>query len=350
MDANDLQPWRDVPDRVARLLPVAAGLKLAHALAAADDPVLLDRATVTWHPGTNAVTVGTPREFPAYRRKFAECFPSCTLIFAPEPPTADTVVIKQAWLPYVASAVDNTQQILGGPTPLTNALVTGLLAGGVGYGAGALAENLFPERYLERGKLRRTLATTGALGGLGVGALNAYANARMQTTPAEFAANPLGHTMRGFLMRNDAPPAQHFERPRINQVDAPSAFHERTAGYVGQLDRPLIPVQQFNTMAWRDTQLGLHRGFDVHTPPAYTAAATGFMTGLSAGKQSPLISPADVVNGIASAGVGLATANMAGRALSALAGLTPAGQEKLQDMGLWGGMMHAIVPPMLGFR
>jgi hypothetical protein len=34
--------------------------------------------------------------------------------------------------------------------------------------------------------------------------------------------------------------------------------------------------------------------------------------------------------------------------LSALAGLTPAGQEKLQDMGLWGGMMHAIVPSMFG--
>lgn len=348
MDVNELQLWQAVPDRVAKLLPVAAGLKLAHTLAAGEDPVMLARATVTWQPETNTVTVGMPHETPGYRQKFAECFPACTLQFSTDSP-ADTILIKQAWLPYVASAVDNTQKALGGPTPLTNALVTGLLAGGVGYGAGALAENLFPERYLERGKLRRTLAATGALGGLGMGAMNAYSNARMQTTPSEFAANPLGQTMRGFLMRNDAPPALNRERPQVNHVDMPQT-QERTAGYYGQLDRPLIPVQQFNNMAWRDTQLGMRRGFDVHTPPAYTAAATGFMTGLSAGKQSPLISPADVINGIASAGIGMVTANMAGRALSALAGLTPAGQEKLQDMGMWGGMMHAIVPPMLGMR
>jgi hypothetical protein len=41
---------------------------------------------------------------------------------------------------------------------------------------------------------------------------------------------------------------------------------------------------------------------------------------------------------------------VAGKALSALAGLTPEGQNKLQDMGLWGGMMHAIVPSIFGRR
>jgi ABC-type Mn2+/Zn2+ transport system permease subunit len=94
----------------------------------------------------------------------------------------------------------------------------------------------------------------------------------------------------------------------------------------------------------------MQNGFQTHTPPAYAAATTGLMTGLSAGTSSPIISPATVIRGIASAGVGLATANIAGRALSAMAGLTPEGQHKLQDMGLWGGMMHAIVPAMMGFR
>jgi hypothetical protein len=54
------------------------------------------------------------------------------------------------------------------------------------------------------------------------------------------------------------------------------------------------------------------------------------------------------VHGIASAGVGLATATLAGKALSALAGLTPEGQNKLQELGLWGGMMHALVPTLFG--
>jgi hypothetical protein len=64
--------------------------------------------------------------------------------------------------------------------------------------------------------------------------------------------------------------------------------------------------------------------------------------------QSPIIRPIDVIHGIASAGVGLATATLAGKALSAMAGLTPAGQAKLQDLGLWGGMMHAVVPSLFG--
>jgi hypothetical protein len=130
----------------------------------------------------------------------------------------------------------------------------------------------------------------------------------------------------------------------------------KTAGFSssgwsgGGLNTPSIPVHQFNQAVWRDTQKGMSNGFATHTPPAYAAATTGLMTGLSAGSRSPIISPMDVIHGIASAGVGLATANIAGRTLSALAGLTPEGQNKLQDMGLWGGMMHAIVPPMMGFR
>ena len=72
------------------------------------------------------------------------------------------------------------------------------------------------------------------------------------------------------------------------------------------------------------------------------------MTGISQAQRSPIIRPIDVIHGIASAGVGLATATVAGKALSALAGLTPAGQARLQDIGLWGGMMHAIVPSMFG--
>jgi hypothetical protein len=88
--------------------------------------------------------------------------------------------------------------------------------------------------------------------------------------------------------------------------------------------------------------------FQTYTPPQFAAATTGLMTGISTNMQSPIIRPIDVINGIASAGVGLATAHVAGRALSALAGLTPEGQNKLQEMGLWGGMMHAMVPSLFG--
>mgnify|MGYP006275586449 CR=1 FL=1 len=109
-----------------------------------------------------------------------------------------------------------------------------------------------------------------------------------------------------------------------------------------------VSVPQFNQAAWQDVNMGMHRGFQTHTPPQFAAATTGLMSGISSNMNSPIIRPIDVVRGIASAGVGLATATVAGKALSALAGLTPEGQNKLQEMGLWGGMMHAIVPSLFG--
>jgi hypothetical protein len=238
-------------------------------------------------------------------------------------------------IPGPRGMFDSAQKALGGPTPLTNALVTGLAAGGLGYGAGMLAENLFPERYLERGKLRRTLGLLGAGAGLGFGAMNARTNARHFNT----------NFWRGWTIPNNI-----IETTAARQKSAEyPEFNPAVPGNSG-IFAPSVPIQQFNNAVWNDARKGFYNGFDTHTPPAYTAATSGLMTGLSTGLQSPIIRPVDVINGIASAGVGLATATVAGRTLSALAGLTPMAQEKLQDMGMWGGMMHAIVPSILGLR
>jgi hypothetical protein len=113
---------------------------------------------------------------------------------------------------------------------------------------------------------------------------------------------------------------------------------------------PSIYVPQFNNAVWNDARRGNMFGYSQHTPPAYAAATAGLMSGISTMNRSPIIRPIDVVRGIASAGVGLATANVVGKTLSALAGLSPAGQNKLQEIGLWGGVMHAIVPPLFGVR
>jgi hypothetical protein len=65
--------------------------------------------------------------------------------------------------------------MLGGPTPLSNGIVASLLMGGLQRRDAGRAD--VPERYLQRGKLRRTLGTPGAAGGVGLGLNNAYANA-----------------------------------------------------------------------------------------------------------------------------------------------------------------------------
>lgn len=360
-----IQEWRAVPNRVAELLLPGAELKCAH-VTAAKTSSLLATSMAAWNPHDNTLNVytwgaGDKKARDAYAEQIQLVRPVFKDAAESQPDPEHEILLKRAGIPVLAPAMDFTQKALGGPNPLTNTLVASLLAGGLGYGAGTLVENLFPERYIERGTLRKNLGMLGVLGGVGLGASNAYANARGNMTGREFYKAPFKNFMRGYLMRNDRPLPRFMNTNTMSDMPATPSILDDSAKYAafgqspGQfgtsgLYTPMIPVQQFNQSVWQDTQRGMAHGFQQHTPPAFAAATTGMLSGLSAGTRSPIIRPIDVINGIASAGVGLATAHVAGRALSALAGLTPAGQEKLQDLGLFGGMMHAIAPAVLGMR
>ena len=364
-----LHDWKMVPDRVAELLPAAIRVKFAHLDAAVHAGIVATTAA-TWNPQTQQINVYSAGPLSSkvqdtYRQKMSALTP----VFKVATPTAfdveHEILVKRAAIPVVSTLFDATQKALGGPNPLTNTIATSLIAGGLGYGAGTLLENLFPERYIERGHLRKNLGILGALGGVGFGAANAYSNARSSMTGKDFFQAPFRNFLRGYVIPNDVPPPR-FDGGGPAAVNdnqpSPSILDEKVKhavdGFGGfgsnfnssGLYTPMIPVQQFNQAVWQDAQRGMQNGFQQHTPPAYAAATTGMLNGLSVGTQSPIIRPIDVIHGIASAGVGLATANIAGRTLSALAGLTPAGQEKLQDLGLFGGMMHAIAPAILGLR
>jgi len=359
--------WRRVPQRVVELLPYALTAKLAHDRAAALAEISQTTAA-TWMPELNAITVYTPTPLSKtaldiYEREISDGDLNVAVVPMDVTPNWDEeIVIKRgSFVPGLATAWNGGNALLGGPTPLSNGIVASVLGAGAGYGAGALAENLFPERYIERGKLRRTLAAMGALGGVGIAGVNSYANARALRTSM----------LRGLLTNNKTPvvyPSQQekqsfeqfdggFLNQQMNQQmnrNAVQQFEQQQFMSSGfnqspqSMYQPSVPVAQFNNAMWNDVRKGMTNGFDNHTPPQYAAATTGLMSGISANNNSPIIRPIDVVTGIASAGVGLATAHIVGKTLSALAGLTPAGQNKLQDMGLWGGMMHAIVPPMFG--
>lgn len=353
-DRFDINEWMRVPERVSELLPLAAQVKTAH-MVAAEAAGLLASSAVSWAPEEDGVSVwvtAAPSEktADAYVSKFA--YPTQSIIFreikAAQPETDREILVKiGSMLGNIGNAALKTRfgfapawhygnKMLGGPNPLTNGIVASLMLGGLGYGAGTLVENLFPERYVERGKLRKTLGTLGAMGGVGLGLGNAYARAR--------AMGPDKSMLDGLFISSHAVPPYMQEKQSFDFAENPLA-----PGGTG-LFAPKIPVPQFNAMVWSDVQKGMRNPYGMHTDPAIGAATTGMMNGFASQARSSIISPATVINGIASAGVGLATANIVGRALSALAGLTPEAQNKLQDMGLYGGMLHAIVPPMLGIR
>jgi hypothetical protein len=326
--------WQAVPERVAALLPLAVQVKVAHEQAALKAGILAITAA-TWSPELNAITLYSAQQldkqaYDIYEHEIYDgdrCLASVSYNQI-QPDWNEEILVKVGSLVPGLPTVWNTgNAMLGGPTPLSNGLMTGLLAGGLGYGAGTLAEQFFPERYLERGKLRRTLGLMGALSGVGVAGLNSYANAKALRTSM----------LRGLLTNNKTPVVYPYQEKMTKKSFANNP-----------LFAPTVSVPQFNSAAWQDVNMGMYRGFQNHTPPQFAAATTGLMSGISTNMRSPIIRPVDVINGIASAGVGLATATIAGKALSAMAGLTPAGQAKLQDMGLWGGMMHAVVPSLFG--
>ena len=84
----------------------------------------------------------------------------------------------------------------------------------------------------------------------------------------------------------------------------------------------------------------------LHTPPQVAAATTAITSGVAQQLGSSLISVDSLVRGVAGAAGGLAAATLAGKAIGALAGLTPQAQDKLQDAGIFAGILTAVIPPL----
>lgn len=333
--------WQQVPERVKTLFPAAKALQILHNKTASETG-LLAIASVSWRPEQRLILIHTPQALPD-RLKAAyvnSLNPGCAVEFVQTAPDIQTTVIikEAAWAPGVGQAWQTANKALLGPTPLSNAIVSGLLLGGLGYGAGTLVENIFPERFIERGQLRRPLALAGLMAGGGIGAMNAGETYR-QLKKVDPDQTYLG----SWVTSNNTP----IPNPPP-AVKTSSMYGETNSN----LRAPTIKVDAFNRAVWADASMGYNQTGIIggHTAPQIAAATTGIMSGIAAQARSPIISPATVINSLASAGVGLATANVAGRALGALAGLTPEAQTKIQDTGLWAGMLHAVVPPLFGSR
>lgn len=352
---NKIANWHRVPERVAALLPGAISARRAHERASVKS-ALLNTSNATWQPDSNVVRIYTisarDKSAAVYAKSLSKDFGVEFHLLSRAPDWDKEIFVKRGTgIPLITPAWEYGNMMLGGPNPLTNGIVAALMGAGLGYGGGALIENMFPARYVERGKLRKTLAALGGLGGAGLGVANAARNAKIFNTGFLDGALINNNTEAPYLTAREIKEELRRNKAEqgVNGVKTGSMY----GGY-DPLRSSMISVPQFNNAVWRDVQKGFNNNSfapaGMHTTPQTAAMATGIMSGIGATQRSSIISPANVISGIASAGVGLATANIAGRALGALAGLTPAAQNKLQDMGLFAGMLHAVVPPILGLR
>lgn len=285
----------------------------------------------------------------------------------------DWVLVKRsASLSWLNTPYQLAGKPVGGPSPLSNAIVSSLLGAGAGYAGGALAENLLPEKYVARGRLRKNLAMAGAAGGAAIHVPQLFANAGINR-----AATGDSHWWRSAVLgdqhQNISPDEKAMrdnfygtfksgceQLPDASDavVRAASKFTKmafNTGAFGGDVPLTPVPVDAFNRAIWNDVHNGANAStntpYGKGTPPANAAAASGLVTGVQQMYGNPsTLSPRHFINGLAHAGVDLMTANVAGKVLGTLGGLTPDAQQQLQNMGLWGGMIRGVTSSVLGLR
>lgn len=231
-----------------------------------------------------------------------------------------------------------------GGKPVAALVASGLLGAGLGYGTGWLGEQLIPNQYQEKGKLRKNMALAGAGLGLGVGAIPGLVN---------------WHDGRKF---NDdtlwnKPLADSFEADTVSPTfaGAVKSLFKKTAAQVQPYadtlggpsfdELPLIKLDSFGNVLW-----------GTKSNPTTTAMTLGTIYGASQmpdpNAQPNTITPHQTgLFGMAmgAAGGGL-KGYIAGRAVGIGLGLLTGLPEKEQNMlgrsGAMLGVVNSLVPTL----
>lgn len=405
---HTLQQWRQVPDNMLGLIKEARPIQQSIKRVIRNLPAMPGYGHVYWHPRDKEIwyVLGDSDDQSVYN-KWENALKSIRGVSRVRgeaetgPPDRENwVLIKQAFNPLglYGMAQRGLGRFTGGPSPLTNALAGALLTGGLGYGTGWLLERLFPERFVDRGRLSRTLGGIGAAAGAVPGMWQWHANNRAQPHKPQWSSlwQPNANTelnpqfqdaMRHWNQSTDrsafgekevaaaeldklasalALPDPHPLFTRSAEALCKMAFgRDDVPGGMGGVGLRPVPLDAFGAAIWNDVRAGMTASKNpygskspwgdntqnMHTPPAVGAATAGLVAGLRDmyGGQS-VLSPRHFVNGLATAGVDVATAHLVGGTLGALGGLTPVAQKKIQDVGLWGGLLRGTVGSLLGMQ
>jgi hypothetical protein len=221
--------------------------------------------------------------------------------------------------------------MVGGPNPLTALLGTSLLGAGLGYGLGTLGEHILPRKYFDKGKLRQTLGLLGGIGGALPGLSTALLN--YQT------GRPVWDS---YYFQGDQKQASDLSvlLKKLN-LKAIETLYTKAAESETGLDLPAnvaaVPVDVFNRVV----------NYDPFTPPALKGLVTSLTSAAAERRESNWITPSDIAGIAASTGAGYLSGLVVGKTLGALAGLKPDTQQKLQQTGIWAGLLSSVVPTIL---
>jgi len=250
-------------------------------------------------------------------------------------------------------------RLWGGPNPLAATIGGSLLGAGLGYGGGWLADQILPEKYFDKKRMRRTGAWLGGLAGALPGAVwgisnltnapasvpwwkrlttatpgyNVETGEKLVDTPMEIKADHKIAMVHGALKQALDKDLQELDERWMKYADDP--FNDN-----GSFIKDNIQVDQFNRVIWNDINT-----MGGYTPPALAAATTGLLHAASLSQGGTrLITPMDIARIGVGAGSGYVSGLVVGKVLGALAGLKPDTQETLQRAGVWAGLLANVIP------
>jgi len=233
------------------------------------------------------------------------------------------------------------QSLLGGPNPLTSALLYGTLGAGLGWGSGKLLSMLFPKRVKRDAGWRLGLPLGALIGGGGALALHGYPNVRQ-------------HGLAG-LLRPSGIQKQSAEMPEgmeITEVyDAPTTLADvvdratcalntvvakdngfQKAAQIGRMFVPDIDVKY-----WLDTVRD-----DPYMSPATKAVVGSLPYAAGTARGSRIVSPMDVGRVALNAGLGAAIGNAIGMVAGPVLRLTPKARNDIQNAGILAGIFKTM--------
>lgn len=222
-------------------------------------------------------------------------------------------------------------------SPMTAMLATGALGAGLGYGGGWLMERALPDRW-DRGRLSRTLALLGGLGGAAAPAVmlglpNVDHGRSLWSAPV-ITEGPEDRVELGpdGLMRMNAPES-------TAGLPESTKSGEFSSGLGGP--PPEIDVDRFVHTLWSDPDVARR------VPPDIQAAATGLLRAARR-PDSPTVGMADIGRIAAGMGAGWFAGAAVGKALGLLTGMPEDTQATLRRTGVWAGIVNQMVPRAFG--
>lgn len=331
--------------QIARM--VQEGRKYASKLASID----FQDAFVYWNPKTGEYAVNAPLKKQAYLKSELNRVGKLPVTWFTKEASAETGWVPIFWPKWYSPLKEMRKYADWAGTPakttLTGALIGTALGGGLSYMRDSLPaydeEGNELEPWTRGEKLRRALVPS--LLGAGVGAAPGMWSAWNNSRATRLKDSKGGYTKPdvgfwGSMFSNKNTLAQNSGNYRMNQAlwDArKKAYGPRVKTALFDAPTPdnsLINVDSFNRTIWNDAANGA-------VTPNNALIVTSTLNA-SRPTGTSMITPGAVVGTLINAGVGYATAGAVGKALGAMNLISPAGQETLRNIGMWGGMINGI--------